>query len=214
MWIAETYSGSALFLQHCPTRTPPTSLAIFGSGEQAYAHASVLLGVYTSIKTLTFVVRKATERVQRLIERLQSEHPLISVQSVVSFDLDFSDPSSSDSESLRQAVSQAQIIITATSSTTPLFPCSYVSPGTRLILIGSYKPHMHEVDTDLVRRSGTLVVDSVKACMKEAGEIISAGLGPVNMRELGTLEGEGADVGGNDDVVLFKSVSLEVKAAR
>ena len=54
--------------------------------------------------------------------------------------------------------------MTATSSTVPLFPSSFVAPGTHLCLIGSYKPSMHEVDSDLVRRAGKVVVDSKEAC--------------------------------------------------
>lgn len=43
---------------------------------------------------------------------------------------------------LETVVHNADIIITATSATTPLFPSKYVKPGTHLCLIGSYKPEM------------------------------------------------------------------------
>ena len=43
---------------------------------------------------------------------------------------------------LKWAIGCADIIITATSSTAPLFPSEWVRPGTHLCLIGSYKPEM------------------------------------------------------------------------
>lgn len=58
----------------------------------------------------------------------------------------------------------ASIVVTATSSTVPLFPSSFVSPGTHLCLIGSYKPTMHEIDSELVLRAGKVIVDSKEAC--------------------------------------------------
>lgn len=124
----------------------------------------------------------------------------------------------------------AQLIICATSSTAPLFPSSWVRDGTHIVLIGSYKPTMHEVDGDLVRRAipadarSDLVVDSRAACLHEAGELISAGIEGSQVVEIGDLvsfdaEGElifaatppaPAEGGGGTTgrVTIFKSVGV------
>ena len=107
-------------------------------------------------------------------------------------------------------VRAANIIVTVTPSTEALFPSSVVSPGTRLVLVGSYTPKMREVDDDLVRRAGNIVVDSAEACGIEAGELISAGIGHDQLIEIGTLVSDSekaSTVGKGGDVVLFKSVS-------
>lgn len=86
-------------------------------------------------------------------------------------------------------------------------------------MIGSYKPEMHEIDQALMKRAAKVVVDSRKACKREAGEIIDAGkqvAGGAGLVELGELLGDtglpGETVKDSGDafekeVVIFKSVS-------
>ncbi|KAK2845255.1 hypothetical protein FQN49_005903, partial [Arthroderma sp. PD_2] len=86
---------------------------------------------------------------------------------------------------LRATVSEADVIFCCTPSTKPLFPHSYLrgeegeggKPDRRrfVSMIGSYRPHMHEVDADTLLSGQTLLVDSKQACLAEAGELISAG---------------------------------------
>lgn len=76
--------------------------------------------------------------------------------------------------------------------------------GRYLAAIGSYKPHMVEIHPDIVKQNvapehghrhfhkhapqgGAIIVDSVEACLKEAGEVIQAGLGPHEVVEVGEL---------------------------
>ena len=126
----------------------------------------------------------------------------------------------------------AEVIVTATPSTTPLFPAGAISTSTSpdekdplkpktIILIGSYKPHMLEIPpsiiTDLVATGGKVTVDSREACLAEAGEL--QGLEDGDVVELGELLGpEDVEVQGverlksvrNGRVRVFKSVSLGV----
>lgn len=101
------------------------------------------------------------------------------------------------------AVQLANIIICATSSTSPLFPSSWVRVGTHVVLIGSYTPEMHECDRELVQRAinpswkdsiggsqrprQILLVDSREACMLEAGELIDARIEKDQIAEIGEL---------------------------
>ncbi|KAH9161631.1 hypothetical protein EDB89DRAFT_2029959 [Lactarius sanguifluus] len=55
--------------------------------------------------------------------------------------------------SIEAAVRQADRICCATSSTSPLFPSEWVRPGAHVVLVGSYKLEMVEVDTALIRRA-------------------------------------------------------------
>ncbi len=90
-----------------------------------------------------------------------------------------------------RAVHEANVIVTATSSTVALFNSVDVTSGTRIVLIGSYKPHMREVDNELIRRAGIVVVDSKEACAREAGELIGAGLSGDQLAELGEVLRDG-----------------------
>lgn len=72
---------------------------------------------------------------------------------------------------------------------------------------------MRDVDNDLIRRAGVVLVDSREACSQEAGELISAGVGSEEMIELGELFGKNAEdarrnVQDSGDVTIYKSVCL------
>ena len=111
---------------------------------------------------------------------------------------------------LKEYVRDANVIFCTTPSTKPLFPASYLlNPGGRskgryIALIGSYKPHMLELHPDILKSAvaphdehrhfhkhqkegGAVIVDSVEACLQEAGEVIQAGLLPDQVVELGEL---------------------------
>jgi ornithine cyclodeaminase/alanine dehydrogenase-like protein (mu-crystallin family) len=110
---------------------------------------------------------------------------------------------------LKSTIRASSVIFCTTPSLTPLFPASYLTnpegrkKGRYVSAIGSYKPHMCEIHPDIIRQNvapdhgrhfhkhaaqgGAIVVDSVEACLKEAGEIIQAGLAPTEVVEIGEL---------------------------
>ncbi|CCM03049.1 uncharacterized protein FIBRA_05168 [Fibroporia radiculosa] len=202
-----------------PPSTPPRTLLAIGAGAQVSAHVSLFLRYFRTIISCTILNRARNSRLLNLVSALEKEYPL------VCFDTGTLLGQPEDTEAhLQSAIEQADIIVTATSSTRSLFPSAYVRPGTHLCLIGSYTPNMHEIDSELVRRAGKIVVDSRDACMTEAGELISAGLGPSDLIELGELvqfEGSLADdapwlprdaliqqVRDSGDITIFKSVGV------
>ncbi|KAI5988121.1 hypothetical protein F5J12DRAFT_970605 [Pisolithus orientalis] len=103
----------------------------------------------------------------------------------------------------------------ATSSTQPLFPSEWVSPGTHLNLMGSFKPGMVEVDCGLISWAEMIIVDSIEACVIEARELIAASLSAGDMIETGQLVEEwdcqdrlGEIQMRKSDVTVFKSVGI------
>lgn len=192
-------------LRALPPKRNPTNLLIFGSGAQAHAHALVFLRIFPSFTSCTIVVRRSTPRSDELLAELRSTCPKITFTLGVS-------SSEDGSFNLSQAVHNASVILTLVPTTTPLFKSVDVTSGTHLVLVGSYKPEMRDVDDELIRRAGVVVVDSKEACRQEAGELISAGIGSEGMVELGELCCEEVeDVRGRmgasgGDVTIFKSV--------
>ena len=67
----------------------------------------------------------------------------------------------------------ADVIITATSSSTPVLDGQRVEPGTHVNAIGSYRPDMRELDPALFQRA-RVIVDERAAALAEAGEVIEA----------------------------------------
>lgn len=127
--------------------------------------------------------RSSNERVNTLAQRLRALFPTVTITVLARSE-------GHDTETqLQAAVSAASLIICATSATVPLFPAVWVRTGTHVVLVGSYTPAMREVERALVLRAvGTpsrLLVDSREACAIEAGELIDAGLGPSQVKEIG-----------------------------
>ncbi len=120
----------------------------------------------------------------------------------------------SDVSSVEAYVRLADVIVCATSATEPLFPGAWVKTGAHVVLVGSYKPSMHEVDQALILRSihapsnadvaPVLLVDSRAACLCEAGELIDAQLDAAQLTELGELVP--LDVGGQVDLERYRAL--------
>ena len=71
-----------------------------------------------------------------------------------------------------QVVADADIVICATTSGTPLFDGNALKQGTHITAVGTFVPEKREVDTTTIRRSDRIVVDSREACLEEAGDLI------------------------------------------
>lgn len=75
-------------------------------------------------------------------------------------------------EDLPAAVGQADLITTATLAREPVLRQEWITPGTHVDLIGSFRPDMHEVESSLLARA-TVFVDH-EVALTEAGEIATA----------------------------------------
>ncbi|MFN8459734.1 MAG: ornithine cyclodeaminase family protein [Anaerolineae bacterium] len=120
--------------------------------------------------------------------------------------------------SRRDAVLGADIVITATTSEKPVFDGRDLGPGTHVTGVGSYAPHMQEVDEETVGKA-KIVVDSLQACLAEAGDLIVAleknVISKVDIHaELGQIvNGERPGRESREEITFFKSVGLAVQDA-
>ena len=173
----------------------PKSITAFGAGQQVESHLDLFLRHFPSITDCTIVNRSLNDRASSLHRRTVAKFPLTAVQLLASGSDGDKITMDDRNGMIKTALGTTDIIICATSSTLPLFPSSWVRDGTHVILIGSYKPEMREVDRDLILRSlrGTLLVDSREACLREAGEILDARVQPEQMKEIGELLPKGVD---------------------
>jgi ornithine cyclodeaminase len=109
--------------------------------------------------------------------------------------------------SAEEAVRNADIVITATNSTTPVFDASWVRPGTHVNAIGSFRPEMRELDSALFRRA-RVFVDQREAALSEAGELIDAVnrgiVEPERLREIGVAPEFARE--SDDEITVFKTV--------
>lgn len=119
-------------------------------------------------------------------------------------------------DSPREAASGKDIVITATTSKTPVFDGADLAEGTLVCAVGGNFLQKTEVDSETLRRSGTIVCDSIAQCRIEAGEFVQ----PL---EDGTIDwdlmielkdvvaGSAAGRRSADEITFFKSVGLALE---
>jgi ornithine cyclodeaminase/alanine dehydrogenase-like protein (mu-crystallin family) len=184
------------------------TLLVFGAGTQAYWHIRLALILRSNEIRRVYIVNRSFDRAAKLLRDIY-----LPENTEWRRDVKFSAMSSDFGEYdriLKEHVRKADAIFCCTPSSTPLFPAEFLTSregrqkGRYIGAVGSYKNHMTEVHPDIfrdevnvtpphrhfhkhTRRSGVIVVDSLDAAMKEAGEIIQAGIKPHQVVELGEL---------------------------
>lgn len=184
------------------------TVVVFGAGKQAYWHIRLALTLRGSDIKRVFIVNRSFDRAAELLRDIYSPD-----NSSWRGDVKFSAVSTDFGEYTRiihDALHKADAIFCCTPSIEPLFPAELLTSkearqkGRLISAIGSYKPHMTELHPDILRdevdvhhshrhfhkhvkRSGVIVVDSLEAALKEAGEIVQAGIKPKQVVELGEL---------------------------
>ena len=119
---------------------------------------------------------------------------------------------------IRAAVEVADVICTATNSSTPLFPGEWLRPGVHINAVGAYTRSLRELDAVAVQRAH-VVVDHLPAAQAEAGDILLAqaegAIGEDHVvGSLGQLlAGEIAGRTSAQQITLFKSVGLAMQDA-
>jgi ornithine cyclodeaminase len=116
-----------------------------------------------------------------------------------------------------EAASQVDIICTATTSKTPVYPPDAIQPGTHINGVGSYTQEMVENPPEILQQAA-IFVDSVEAVMAEAGEIVTAVnrklLFASELTELGdVILGLSPGRITNQQITFFKSVGVAVQDA-
>jgi ornithine cyclodeaminase/alanine dehydrogenase-like protein (mu-crystallin family) len=179
-------------------RPDATTLALIGSGVQAATHLEAMLAVRSIARVR---VHSRTGRHADEFARRESARHGIPVEAAASAE---------------EAVRDADIVCTVTSSRTPVVHGDWLSPGCHLNAVGASVRSARELDGGAVARS-RLYVDRRESAQSEAGEFVLArdegAIGEDHIvGEIGdVLIGRAPGRTGADDITLFKSVGLAVE---
>jgi ornithine cyclodeaminase/alanine dehydrogenase-like protein (mu-crystallin family) len=175
-------------------RADARSVALLGAGVQARSQLQAVLAECTIEQVM--IVDPLAAAAQRLADEIAG-WPMAPVVSLT--------------DSAQAAVAQADIVLAATTSPTPLFDGNDLRPGTHVTGVGSFTPEMQEIDAITINRA-RVVVDQREAAMAEAGDII---LGRATIdAEIGEIiNGEKPGRENDDEITFFKSVGLAVQDA-
>ncbi|MEM0440040.1 MAG: ornithine cyclodeaminase family protein [Candidatus Caldarchaeum sp.] len=193
-----TAAATAVSIKHLAPRHF-TKVGIIGAGYQARWQLKVVAANYPGSKFMVYDVDR--RRLEEFIAEIGR----------MGYDV-------KPAASAEELVKWSDVIVTVTTSKTPVVSNGWVKSGIHISAIGGYTPEMVEIDPVLTARS-KLVVDSREAVKEEAGDVLK----PI---ELGLMKFENiyAEIGEiaaglkpgrdkEDEITLFKSVGLAVQDA-
>ncbi|RYC63281.1 hypothetical protein CHU98_g2916 [Xylaria longipes] len=203
-------ASSCLLTKRANVRT----LTVFGAGLQAYWHIRLALMLRgTTIRTVNIINRQFSENAKHILRQFYAVP--VEVKEREGWDkVQFSmlTPGYGEFNRLqKEHIRAADVIYCCTPSTEELFDASILTShegrkrGRLIVAVGSYTKDMRELPRELLVQAtrphqhghlhyhkhategGVIVVDSLNGALKEAGEIINAGLEPKQLVELGEL---------------------------
>ncbi len=118
--------------------------------------------------------------------------------------------------SARQAIEEADIVITATTSPKPILPGDWLKSGCHINAIGSNWANRRELDLATLQRSSVIVTDSKEQARTEAGDfIIPANQGLFDLSRVSDLSeviaGHGPKRELASDITLYKGVGIALE---
>lgn len=118
--------------------------------------------------------------------------------------------------SAREAVEEADVVITATTAGEPVFSGEWLKPGCHVNAIGSNWARRRELDDETLERSSLIVTDSVEQARMEAGDLmIPANAGSMDWESVWELAdvvaGDGPQRNSSFDITIFKAVGVALE---
>lgn len=173
--------------------------ALIGTGGQAATQLEAMAAVRKLDQIMVFDLNQ--ERLRQFVDQMNRDLEQYSVTILAA-------------ESADMAVENADILVCVTPSTRPVFDGTKVKPGATVSCVGSYQPHMQEMDPVILERAAKIYFDSEEAVLSEAGDILiplekgiitkddfTGDLGDVL---LGTVTGREND----EEIIVFKTVGI------
>lgn len=162
-------------------------LVVFGAGPQAEAHIEAVRAV-REIDTVRIVGRRP-ERVAALCGRLGGSGVDVRAGE-------------------RADVASADIVVCATTSTTPVFDGADLADHAFVVAVGSHTPDARELDGGVFSRASLVLVEHRQTALREAGDIMQAveegALAPARLTDFGDL----ADLHTDTGISVYKSVGM------
>lgn len=173
-------------------------LTILGAGGQADSQIEAVCAV-RPIKNVSIVYKTDRRKALDLADRFRERHTGVTFQVT---------------QDAAAAVRKADVVVTATTASSPVIAVDWVRPGTHINAIGSFKPDMQEIPAALLHAAAKIVVDTREGVVAEAGDfIIPIREGTFRAADIyaeigeiaaGKLDGRQSP----DEITLFKSVGL------
>lgn len=182
--------------------------ALIGTGGQAAAQLEAMVAVRSLDVIKVYDMNR--ERLLSFVETMNRE--------LAAYGAEILAADSSD-----DAVQDADLLVCVTPSALPVFDGTKVKRGATVSCVGSYQPHMQEMDPVILQRADKIYFDSEEAVLSEAGDILiplengqiskSDFTGDLGEVLLGNVTGRENE----EEIIVFKTVGIgtqDLMAAR
>ncbi|TAN66207.1 ornithine cyclodeaminase family protein [Paraclostridium sordellii 8483] len=176
--------------------------ALIGTGGQAASQLEAMIEARNLEEVYIYDID--LDRTNKFVNQMQEE--------LSNYNTKFKAAKSSD-----EAIEDADVIITVTTSKKPVFDGNKVKKGATISAVGSYLPVMQELDPVALTRANKIFFESTDAVLSESGDIL-------NPLENGTItkydfSGELGQVINNEilgrendeEIIVFKTVGIAVQ---
>ena len=176
--------------------------ALIGTGGQAATQLEAMLVVRELEQVMVY--DQNPQRCRAFVEQMRQELSAYSTEILAAATSD-------------EAVEDADMIITVTPSVKPVFDGTKVKAGATISCVGSYQPHMQELDPAVLPRVSKIYFDCKEAVLSEAGDlIIPLEQGLISEQnftgEIGdVLRGKLVGRENGDEIILFETVGVAVQ---
>lgn len=156
-WLSQIRTGAAtgVAIKHL-ARKDSTVLGLFGTGRHAVTQLMAACAVHSFNEVKVF--GRDVDRLQAFCRDMEPK-----VGTVVR-----------PAKSREETVKGSDVIITMTRAAEPLFDGRWVEPGQFIAATGANALDRREIDTETVRRSDYIVVDSREVAQGESGDLLPA----------------------------------------
>ena len=173
--------------------------ALIGTGGQAATQLEAMMAVRDLSEVKVYDLN--AERLNAFVEQMNKELAAYGTKVIAA-------------ESSDDAIEDADLVVTVTPSSRPVFDGTKVKKGVTVSCVGSYQPHMQEMDPAILTRASKIYFDSVDAVLSEAGDILipledgtitkddfTGDLGDVLLGKVTAREND-------EEIIVFKTVGI------
>jgi ornithine cyclodeaminase/alanine dehydrogenase len=179
-------------------RSDAATVGIFGTGTQAPTQLEAVCAVRPIEHVWAY---SSTPRHRRRFAARMTERLGVPVQAV---------------DAPRAVVAEADIVITITKASQPLFDGDWLPPGVHVNAAGSNRPAAREIDARTVERADLVTIDDLAQGRIEAGDLLAAeragALDWDDVLELGqVVAGKAAGRRDDEAITLFESLGVAIE---
>ncbi|MDX1748426.1 MAG: ornithine cyclodeaminase family protein, partial [Halobacteriales archaeon] len=108
-----------------------------------------------------------------------------------------------------EAVADATVVVTATTSEKPVFPAEALAPGTVVIGVGAYSAAQQEIPAGALHRAAKVFGD-VPSEVAGIGDVVEAGLSPEEIVPFADVFSGQAGRSSGEEILIMESVGSAV----